>query len=89
MPLLKSAKKAMKQNIKLRKKNRAQKVEVKQALKDATKMLKQGKVKEVKEKMPSLYKMVDKAAKRGIFHKKNASNKKSALAKALNAAEKK
>ena len=89
MPITSSAKKAAKQNIKQRIKNFAQKSTLKKAIKDAKKLLSEGKAEVVKGQLPKLYQLIDKAVKRNIFHKNNAAHKKSTLAKAVGSAEKK
>lgn len=74
MPITKSAKKALRQNLKRRKLNL-------QYLKKMRELIK--KVKEDKTLLPQLYKAIDKAAKRGVIKKNAASRKKSRLTKKL------
>jgi len=45
--------------------------------------IKEGKKKEAEQQIPSLYKAIDKAAKKGIIKQNTAARKKSRLAKSL------
>ena len=81
MPITKSAKKALRQNIRgkirnLKRKN-AMKALVKQTRKQASAKQKEEAVK----LLPKLYQAIDKAAKRGIIKKNAAARKKSRLTK--------
>lgn len=74
MPIIKSAKKAQRQNIKRRKLN----------LQYLKKMRELGKkIKEDKTLLPQLYKALDKAVKRGVIKKNAAARKKSRITKLL------
>ncbi len=80
MPLLKSAKKALRGSNKkhvfnLRRKTKMVKTE--KALKKAV----SGKVADTKEMLASAYQAIDKAMKRGVIKKNTAARKKSQLAK--------
>ncbi len=48
-------------------------------------LLKAGKNEEARQKLPTVYKMIDKAAKRGIIKKNNAARKKSRITKGVEA----
>jgi len=69
MPIIKSAKKALKQNKKKAKQNLAYKKQIKKALKS--------------KNLDKIYKALDKAAKRGVISKKKATRKKSQAALAV------
>lgn len=81
MPNKSSAKKALRQSIKKRSRNRIRKNAFKKLSKKARFLASQNKKEEAKKLLPSLYKALDKAAKSGIIHKNNASRKKSRLTK--------
>ena len=82
MPITKSAKKRLKQNEKRRILNLSYKKKMKKAVKEINDLLKEGKKKEAVKLLPQTYKIIDKAAKRGIIKKNTASRKKSRLTKA-------
>ena len=73
MPHLKSAAKRLRQGRKREAENKKLKKELKRLIKTA---------KGAKD-LPNLYKKIDKAAKRGIFHEKKASRMKSLLSRKL------
>ncbi len=74
MPVIKSAKKKLRQDIKREKQNK----KVKDALKELIKKAKKSKSDDLVKKVSSL---ADKAAKLGIVHKNKAARIKSSLAK--------
>lgn len=80
MPIIKSAKKALRQS----KKRRAKNIKRKKAMKDIVK-----KVKKDPNFLSQAYKTIDKAAKAGTIKKRAASRKKSRLTKLINKATKK
>ncbi len=82
MPITKSAKKRLKQSEKRRVLNLGYKKKMKKAVKEINGLLKEGKKKEAVKLLPQVYKIIDKAAKRGIIKKNTASRKKSRLTKA-------
>jgi len=82
MPITKSAKKRLKQNKKRRVLNLSYKKKMKKAVKEINDLLKEGKKKEAVKLLPQTYRIIDKAAKRGIIKKNTASRKKSRLTKA-------
>lgn len=84
MPIKKSAKKELRQSSKRKKDNDIKKKKVKELLKKASVLIKEGKKEEVSKILPSIYKAIDKATKTGIIKKNNASRKKSNIAKKLN-----
>lgn len=89
MPIIKSAKKQMRQSLKHRAHNAPIKSELKTTYKKALTLIAEGKIEEVKKFLPFAYKVIDMAAKKNMIHKNNAARKKSNIAKGLNALEKK
>ena len=84
MPVSKSAKKALRQNIRRRAINLRRKRKMKELIKKFEKLILENKKEEAKKLLPSVYKAIDKAAKRGVIKKNTASRKKSRLAKLIN-----
>lgn len=84
MPITKSAKKALRQNITRKKRNVQRKDKVKRLIKEAKKLMAQKKIDEAKNLLPRIYKALDKTAKVGVIKKNTASRKKSRLAKFIN-----
>jgi small subunit ribosomal protein S20 len=84
MPITKSAKKALRQNIK----RRAQNAKTKNKFRALTKKLKglvsEKKIDEAKKTLILAVKAIDKAVKTGVLKKNTASRKKSKLAKLVN-----
>ena len=83
MAVLKSAKKALRQNIRRRAKNLIKRNKAKKLLKEMNFLISQKKMEEARKLLPVVYKTLDKAAKANLFKKNTASRKKSQLAKAL------
>lgn len=81
MPIIKSAKKALRQNISRRKKNNAGKQKMKSAIKNIRALAGAKKNAEAQKNLPLVYKILDKAAKSGIIKASAAARKKSRLAK--------
>lgn len=80
MPITQSAKKQAARSLKLRQRNNEFKLRMKMAMKKFKKDIEAGN--EVKiENLSFVYKEIDKCAKVGIIKKKNASRKKSNMAK--------
>ena len=84
MPITKSAKKALRQSQKRRRRNLVYKKRIKEITKKIKNLLSQKKTKEVKSLLPQLYKILDKAVKVGVIKKGTASRKKSRLTKLIN-----
>ncbi len=84
MPIIKSAKKALRQNIKRRAKNRTQKDKLKAILKEARALAANKKTDEARKQLPAIYKALDKAAKAGVIKPNSASRKKSRIAASIN-----
>ncbi len=99
MPNIKSAKKALKQNLRKRKINLKAKNKMKKMVKDLNNLshklersaekITDENIKEIQDGLKMAYKAIDKTAKKKIIKKNTASRKKSALAKKVNALEKK
>ena len=89
MPVTKSAKKALRQNIKRRLRNLTYKKKIKTLLKQIREFVREKKIKEARELLPQTYKALDKAAKENVIKKNTASRKKSRITKLINSAEEK
>jgi small subunit ribosomal protein S20 len=83
MAITKSAKKALRQNLKRRKRNLIYKNKIKNLTKKIKIFISQNKIDEAKNILPQLYKAIDKAAKIKLIKKNTAARKKSRLAKAV------
>ena len=81
MPITKSAKKALKGSFIKKAANDRNKKAVKEAIKSIEKLVKEKKKDEAKKLLPIAYSSIDKATKKGVFKKNNASRKKSRLSK--------
>lgn len=83
MPIIKSAKKALRQNIRGKIRNLKRKNAMKILVKQTKKLVSAEKKQEAVKLLPELYKAIDKAAKRGIIKKNAAARKKSRLTKLI------
>jgi small subunit ribosomal protein S20 len=83
MPIIKSAKKRVKQAEKRRKRNYPIRSTMKTHIKKVLEAAKAGKKEEAEKLIKTAYKIIDTAAKKHIIHKNNAARKKSRLARAL------
>lgn len=81
MPVTKSAKKALRQNQKRRKRNLLYKNKIKDLRKKIRKLVEEKKIKEAEALLPDFYKAVDKAAKENVIKKNTAARKKSRIVK--------
>jgi len=81
MPITKSAKKALRGSLKKKAMNDRNKKAVKESIKKIEKLVKEKSVDEAKKLIPKAYSVIDKACKKGIIKKNNASRKKSRLSK--------
>lgn len=81
MPKIKSAKKALRQNITRKKRNTARKNAHKDVAKSYRKLVASGKKEEAQKLLPMLYKALDKAAKTHSIPKNKASRLKSRLSR--------
>ena len=79
MPIIKSAKKALRGSEKKRIFNIRRKRNIKDVIKSIEKFVAGGEVKKAEELLPTAYKALDKAAKANTIKKNNASRKKSRL----------
>jgi small subunit ribosomal protein S20 len=83
MPIIKSAQKALRQNIARRAKNKLCKQKIKSLLKNARSMASAKKTADAQKTLPEIYKALDKAAKTGVIKANTAARKKSRLARFL------
>lgn len=83
MPIIKSAKKRVKQAEKRRQRNFPIRSSMKTHIKKVLLLAKEGKKDEAQKELPVTYKIIDTAAKKNIIHINNAARKKSRLAKAI------
>lgn len=83
MPIIQSAKKALRQNVRRRKMNIKRRTELKKAIKQYKKLVISGEKDKAKEYLPTVYKKLDKSAKTNLIKKNKASRLKSRLSKAL------
>jgi len=81
MPITKSAKKALRGSLVKKAANDRNKKAVKESIKSIEKLVKEKKKVEAKKLLPVVYSVIDKAAKRGVIKKNNASRKKARLSK--------
>ncbi len=81
MPISKSAKKALRQNIKRRKRNLWYKKRIKSLIKEFHSLIHVNKKEEAKKLLPNIFKIIDKSAKVGVLKKRTAARKKSKIAK--------
>ena len=79
--ITKSAQKAYRQNIKRRAHNNGQKIAFKKLIKEYKKLVAAKDLKKAAEKLPLVYKALDKAAKTNLLKKNTASRLKSRLTK--------
>lgn len=84
MPITKSAKKALRQNIRRRARNIVYKNKIKDLIKRTRSLVLENKLEEAKKLLPRLYKALDKAAKVGVIKKNTASRKKARITKLFN-----
>jgi len=80
MPVIKSAIKKARKDIKARKHNRGIRDEYKEASNKVRKLVKDGNLKKATEALRVAYSKLDRAAKRNIIHNNNASRRKARLA---------
>lgn len=84
MTITKSAKKALRQSVKRRERNRKKKDKIKKTIKEIKGLIAQKKIKEAQKLLLFVYKALDKAAKTGVIKKNTADRKKSRIAKEIN-----
>ncbi len=83
MPITKSAKKALRQNIRRRCRNLERKQKIKEITKSFKKLIAEGKIEEARAILPQVYKVLDKVAKTGYIKKNKANRLKSRLTRKL------
>lgn len=88
MPNIKSAKKRVIVNAKKTEQNKFIRTAVKTDIKRIETLIKENKIEEAKIALPEVFKSIDEACSKNIFHKNNASRKKAKLAKKLDAVSK-
>ena len=86
MPNIKSAKKRVLVNAKKTEQNKAIRSAVKTEMKKIDLLIKENKLEEAKASLAAAYKAIDSACTKNIYHANNAANKKSKLAKKVDAA---
>ncbi|MEK7162372.1 MAG: 30S ribosomal protein S20 [Patescibacteria group bacterium] len=89
MPIIKSAKKALRQSLKRRERNLKKKAALQKALKNFSRLIKANPPAggdEAKNYFPQVQKALDKAAKQNIIKKNTAARKKSRLSKVFSRA---
>ena len=79
MPIIKSAKKALRSSKRKKNFNLAKKEQINKAIKQLKKLITEKKLKEAKEFMPKVQKILDKSVKTGLIKLNKASRKKSRL----------
>jgi len=83
MPIKKSAKKALRQNIARKPNNTRRKTKVRSLVKQIRILAVQQKTEDAQKLLPKIYKALDKAAKAGVMKKNTAARRKSRLTKLL------
>ncbi len=89
MPIIQSAKKALRSSARKRVFNVRRIRATKSTIKEIRELVASGKVKEAREKLSIAYKALDKAVKRGVMKKSAASRTKSRLSKLIKKASSK
>lgn len=84
MPITKSAKKALRQNLRRRARNLQKKKKIKDLIKEIKRLVLEKKKEEAKKLLPQFYQVLDKAVKTGVIKKNTASRKKSRITKLIN-----
>ena len=84
MPNTKTAWKNLRKNEKRRMRNQSIKSATKTEIKKFNKLIEEGMVEEARSYLPQVYKKVDMAASKGVFHKNKAARIKSRLTNKLN-----
>ncbi len=80
----KSAKKRIRQNLKRKLHNHSKMSEYRTEIKNMRGLLSENNHDEALKSLPSIYKIIDKTASRGLIHKKTAARQKSRLATKVN-----
>ncbi len=83
MAITKSARKALRQSKKKKKRNVGKKDKIKSLVKEVRKLTLAKKTEEAKKLLPQIYKILDKAAKTGLIKKNTADRKKGRITKSI------
>jgi len=83
MPIKKSAKKALRQNVKRKARNLVYKKKMKDLIKKIRSLVLENKTEEAKKLLPQVYKILDKSAKVNVIKKNTASRKKARITKMI------
>lgn len=83
MPIIKQAKKRVKQAAKRQKRNYNVRTGLRKAIRSINDALKTGDKAAAEKLIPATYKMIDTATKKNILHKNTASRRKATVAKAV------
>jgi len=83
MPISRSAKRALKKNLKRRKLNRKRKAYLKKVEKKFLALIRDKKMKEAQKMLPQVYSAIDKLAKVNVIKKNKARREKSKLSRKL------
>ncbi len=89
MPITESAKKYLRASVRKRVFNLKRLKAMRGLIKDLKNFIAQGKLKEAQKNLSQVFKVIDKAAKRGVIKANTAARKKSSLTKAINRLSKK
>jgi len=81
MPIIESAKKALRGSKRKKLFNDRNKKQVKEAMKKITRLAKEGKKDEAVKLLPETFAVIDKAAKRGVLKKNTAARRKSLVSR--------
>ncbi len=84
MPNIESAKKRMRQNVERRLRNRSAISRMRTAVKALRKLVEEKKLDEARQKLPSVYAVIDRTARNGVIHRNTAARYKSRLTTLLN-----
>ena len=87
IPVIKSAKKRLKQNKKRRKRNAKRKQDLKQVMKRMDKLVASEDSEEAKKLLPELMRMADRAASKGPLHENKAARIKSKYSRRVDSLE--
>lgn len=84
MAITKSAKKALKKNLRNQERNRLMKNKIKKQKKEILKTIQSSNSEEARKQLDQYYKLIDKAVKNNLIKKNTGSRLKSQMAKKLN-----
>jgi len=84
MPIIKSAKKALRQSLKKKTRNLIYKKKLRTLIKEARSLVLAKKIEDAKKLLPQIYRILDKTAKIGVIKKNTAARKKSRITQLIN-----